>query len=62
MAVSDKLIVAIENGKIASIAYGEDCGDTPPMLDTVEKTLFPRIIEAQSIGLNADIGIALKQL
>lgn len=56
MAVSDKLIVTIENGKIISIAYGEDCGDTPPMLDTVEKALFPRIIEAQSIGVDAASG------
>lgn len=50
MAVSNKVIVTIEEGKIASIAYGEDCGDTPPMLDTVEKMLFPRIIQAQSRG------------
>lgn len=56
MAVSDKVIVTVEGGKIASIAYGEDCGDTPPMLDTVEKTLFPRIIEAQSVGVDAASG------
>ena len=56
MAVSNKLIVTIEGGKIASIAYGEDCGDTPPMLDTVEKTLFPRIIEAQSVGVDVASG------
>ena len=56
MAVSNKLIVTIEGGKIASIAYGEDCGDTPPMLDTVEKTLFPRIIEAQSVGVDSASG------
>lgn len=56
MAVSDKVIVTVEGSKIASIAYGEDCGDTPPMLDTVEKTLFPRIIEAQSVGVDAASG------
>ena len=56
MAVSDKVIVTIEGGKIASIAYGEDCGDTPPMLDTVAKTLFPRIIEAQSVGVDVASG------
>lgn len=56
MAVSNKLAVTIEGGKIVSIAYGEDCGDTPPMLDTVEKTLFPRIIEAQSVGVDAASG------
>lgn len=56
MAVSDKVIVTVDGGRIASIAYGEDCGDTPPMLDTVEKTLFPRIIEAQSVGVDAASG------
>lgn len=56
MAVSDKLIVTIDGGKIASIAYGENCGDTPPMLDTVEKTLFPRILEAQSVGVDVASG------
>lgn len=56
MAVSNKVNVTIEGGKIASIAYGEDCGDTPPMLDTVEKTLFPRIIEAQSVGVDVASG------
>ena len=56
MAVSNKVIVTIEGGKIASIAYGEDCGDTPPMLDTVEKVLFPRIIEAQSVGVDSATG------
>lgn len=56
MAVSDKVIVTVEGGKIASIAYGEGCGDTPPMLDTVERALFPRIIEAQSVGVDAASG------
>ena len=56
MAVSDKVIVTIEGGTIASIASGEDCGDTPPMLDTVAKTLFPRIIEAQSVGVDVASG------
>lgn len=56
MAVSNKIAVTVEGGRIASIAYGEGCGDTPPMLDTVEKTLFPRIIEAQSVGVDAASG------
>lgn len=56
MAVSNKVTVTIEGGKIASIAYGEDCGDTPPMLDAVENTLFPRIIEAQSVGVDSLTG------
>ncbi len=56
MAVSNKVVVTIEGGKIAAIAYGEDCGDTPPMLDAVEKHLFPRVIEAQSIGVDSISG------
>ncbi|MDO5376892.1 MAG: FAD-dependent oxidoreductase [Clostridia bacterium] len=56
MAVSDKVVVTIENGRMTAIAYGEDCGDTPPMLDTVERTLFPRILEAQSVGVDAASG------
>ena len=56
MAVSDKVIVTVEGGRIASIAYGEGCGDTPPMIDTVERTLFPRILEAQSVGVDAASG------
>lgn len=56
MAISNKVNVTIEGGKMVSIAYGEDCGDTPPMLDTVEKTLFPRILEAQSVGVDVASG------
>ena len=55
-AVTDKLIVTIADGKIAAIAFGEDCGSTPPMLDTVADKLFPRIIEAQSTGVDALTG------
>ena len=56
MGVSDKITVTITDGKIASIAFGEDSGDTPPMMDTVENALFPRIIEAQSVGVDAATG------
>lgn len=56
MAVSDKVAVTVKNGRMTAIAYGEDCGDTPPMLDTVERTLFPRILEAQSVGVDAASG------
>ena len=55
-AVTDKVIVTIEGGRIADIAYGEDSGSTPPMLDTVAARLFPRIIEAQSTGVDALTG------
>jgi fumarate reductase flavoprotein subunit len=53
---SNKLNVTVNNGRIASIAFGEDCGDTPPMLAVVEKTLFPRVIEAQSIVVDSVSG------
>ncbi|WP_020613025.1 FAD-binding protein [Sediminispirochaeta bajacaliforniensis] len=53
---TDKVAVTVSDNAILSIAYGDDCGDTPPMLDTVEKRLFPRIIEAQSVGVDAVTG------
>ncbi|MDR0585648.1 MAG: FAD-dependent oxidoreductase [Treponema sp.] len=56
MGWSNKLEVTISGNRIASIAFGGDCGDTPPMLAVVEKTLFPRIIEAQSIGVDSVSG------
>lgn len=55
-AVTDKVIVTISDGKIATIAFGEDSGSTPPMLDTVASTLFPRIIDAQSTGVDSLTG------
>lgn len=30
MGWSDKIVVTIKDGAIESIAFGEDCGDTPP--------------------------------
>lgn len=56
MGWSDKIDVTIENGEIAAIAFGEDNGDTPPMMATVEKTLFPRIIDAQSVAVDGATG------
>ena len=54
---SDKIEVTVaEDGSIESIAYGEDCGDTPPMLDVVEEQLFPRIIENQSVAVDGVTG------
>lgn len=55
-AVTDKITVTIADGKIAAIAFGEDCGSTPPMLDTVAGKLFPRIIENQSTGVDSLTG------
>lgn len=56
MGWSDKLIVTVSETEILSIEFGEDCGDTPPMMDTVENSLFPRIIEAQSMGVDGVTG------
>ncbi len=53
---SNKLVVNVSESAIESIAFGEDCGDTPPMLDTVEKTLFPRIIQHQSVAVDSVSG------
>lgn len=54
--LTDKVTVTIADGKITEIAFGEDCGSTPPMLDTVQNTLFPRIIENQSTGVDSLTG------
>ena len=58
-AVTDKITVTIEGGKIASITFGENCGSTPPMLDTVAGKLFPRIVEAQSTGVDSLTGATI---
>ena len=55
-AVTDKVTVTIADGRIAKIAFGDNCGSTPPMLDTVQNTLFPRIIENQSTGVDSLTG------
>ena len=57
--LTDKVTVTIEGGKITTIAFGENCGSTPPMLDTVANTLFPRIIEAQSTGVDSLTGATI---
>jgi len=53
---TNKVTVEVSSDRILSIAFGDDCGDTPPMLDTVGKTMFPRIIEAQSIAVDTVSG------
>ncbi|MBQ6322787.1 MAG: FAD-dependent oxidoreductase [Lachnospiraceae bacterium] len=53
---SDKIEVTVSETGIEEIAYGEDCGDTPPMLDVVGEQLFPRIIENQSVAVDGVTG------
>ncbi|MBE5807815.1 MAG: FAD-dependent oxidoreductase, partial [Clostridiales bacterium] len=48
--------VTIEGGKIAAIDASEDCAETTIMLRTVKQLLIPRIIEAQSVGVDAICG------
>lgn len=57
MGWSNKIAVTVSETAIESIAYGEDCGDTPPMLDTVEEVFFPRVIENQSIAVDSVSGV-----
>ena len=59
LGVTDKIEVTIEGGKIAAIAFVGDCGSTPPMVDTVENVLFPRIIENQSVAVDAVSGVTV---
>lgn len=48
--------VTIEDGRIASIDISEDCSDTTIMVRTVQQLLVPRIIDAQSVGVDAICG------
>ena len=58
MGWSDKVRVTVDESSIVSIEWNPDVtsGDTPPMLDTVEKNLFPRIIENQSVAVDGVTG------
>ncbi len=55
---SDKVRVTVDETSIVSIEWNPDktSGDTPPMLDAVEKNLFPRIIEHQSVNVDGVTG------
>ena len=48
--------VTIEGGRIAAIDASDDCAETTVMLRTVKAKLIPRIIEAQSVGVDAICG------
>ena len=56
MAVSDKVVMTVKDGKITEIVLGEDCGDTPPMLETAAKKVFAEVIENQSVAVDAATG------
>lgn len=48
--------VTVEGGRIAAIDVSEDCADTTIMVRTVQQLLVPRIIDAQSAGVDAICG------
>lgn len=52
MGWSNKIEVTVNETAIVSIAFGKDSGDTPPMLETVKNTLFPRMVDSQSIDVD----------
>lgn len=58
IGVSDKLLVTIKDNAIESIEWNPDLesGDTPPMRMVVADTLFPRIIENQSVAVDGVTG------
>lgn len=56
MGWSDKVNVTVSETAIEAISFGEDSGDTPPMMDTVANTLFPRIIRHQSVAVDSVSG------
>ena len=59
LGVSDKLLVTIGENGIESIEWNPDLesGDTPPMRAVVADTLFPRIIENQSVAVDGVTGV-----
>ena len=58
MGVSDKLLVTVGEDGIEAIEWNPDLesGDTPPMRAVVADTLFPRIIENQSVAVDGVTG------
>ena len=48
--------VTVDENSIVSIDASEDCAETTIMLRTVKELLIPRIIEAQSVGVDAICG------
>ena len=58
IGVSDKLLVTIKDNAIESIEWNPDLesGDTPPMRMVVADTLFPRIIDNQSVAVDGVTG------
>ena len=58
IGVSDKLLVTISDSGIDAIEWNPDLesGDTPPMRKVVAESLFPRIIENQSVAVDGVTG------
>ena len=56
--ISDKIRVTVDETSIVSIEWNPDevSGDTPVMRKTVEKNLFPRIIDSQSVTVDGVTG------
>ena len=58
IGVSDKLLVTVNDHAIETIEWNPDLesGDTPPMRAVVADSLFPRIIENQSVAVDGVTG------
>ncbi|WFF72236.1 FAD-dependent oxidoreductase [Proteiniclasticum sp. QWL-01] len=48
--------VDVTEDKITAVRLTDQSGDTTTMIDTVEKALLPRIVEAQSVGIDGVTG------
>lgn len=53
---TDKVEVTVSETGITSIAFGESCGSSEPMISAAQTVLFPRIIENQSIAVDSVTG------
>lgn len=59
MSWPDILNVTVSENAIESIAFGEDSGSTASMIDAVAETMFPRILDSQSINVDMISGATL---
>ena len=56
MSWPDILKVTVSEDAIESIAFDEESGSTSSMIDTVAATMFPRILENQSVNVDVVTG------
>ncbi|NLZ94950.1 MAG: FAD-binding protein, partial [Bacteroidales bacterium] len=62
MSWPDILSVTVSENEIESISFDEESGSTASMVDTVAATMFPRVLESQSVDVDIVSGATLTSL